>query len=457
MAVIAALGIAPAADAAVTPPRSIEVAHGRDLVILDGFPRDADITVEVFRDNPEIPIAAATGYRTDGSGFLELNHVGGDDCFDGGTAPDIRPGDTIKTTVEGDDVDTMVVQHVTYDGAPAERMVPVVVTTPNEDPLLPPVETTVMEPTGIYEVTGLALTPEGTPLAGDIEVRLNHPTRDDWAATERRDWRVTAQADENGRYVAEFDTTGYDGGEADAAVIADAETSVLWLGSTSELSGFDGPGSPCPPARTSAITTVSDPVVNAAVTEITLGGVRQDDVHAVIDLEGAVVSETPGFWSATVPAAALGEGANYVTVRFEGPGAPSADRRLVTKDTVAPDAPAADLPSGEYDLPQTLHLIGENVRYTTNGSAPGKGSTPFTGPIAITAPRTIKAIAVDAAGNVSEVSEFAYGQKPAPAPQPPAPQPPVVVQPKPEPVVVERQVEIVREVVVEAAPAAPVA
>jgi len=436
---VAALGLTPAADAAVKSPRSIEVAHGRDLVILSDYPKNTPVTVDVLRAG--VVIATSTQYETDSSGLLELNHVGGDDCFDGGTAPDIRPGDMVQTTIRGDDVDFMVVQNVTYDGPPVERTRTVTTTTPNPDPTLPDIEVTTVERTGVFEVTGTALAADGvTPLEGDIEVRLNHPARRIWENTGRRDWRVTAQADANGRYVAAFDT---DGSAADKAVIEDAEMAALWLGSTTELSGYDGTGSPCNPAPNAGITSVTPAVVNGAAQEITVSGFAP--AGAAVTLNGVDVPVTPqGGWSATISALNLADGPYTVTAVIDG----VPESRTIRVDRTAPAAPAADLPSGEYTLPQVIQLYGENeVRYTTDGSEPTKASPKATGAITLTTARTIKAIAVDAAGNAGPVATFTYTEKPA-----------RVVLP-PEPVIVERPIEVVRELIREvpvAAPPAPV-
>jgi len=412
-AAIAALGIAPAADAAVQSPRSIEAAHGRDLVILSDYPAGKPVTVDVIRGG--VVIARASRYKTDRTGFLEVNHLGVDDCFDDGSAPDIRPGDTIRTTVAGEDVDdSMVVQNVTYDGPPVERTVTRTISIPDpNDPLAPPVETTVTEGTGIYEVTGVATRPDGTPLPGDIEVRLNHPDKANWAATGRKDWRVTAQPDATGRFVAAFDTND---NPEDADVIQDADVSALWLGSTSELSGFDGVGSPCPLSPTSEITTLSHRVVNGAVDAVTLTGPVQEGVTASVDaarFPNAVVTQDGGGFTAVIPAGDLVEGDNRITVSFSGPGAPSSDYRVVKKDTIAPAAPVADLPARDYAFPQTIRLYGENeIRFTTDGSEPTRASALYTGALTLTTARTLKAVAIDAAGNMSAAATYAYTQTP---------------------------------------------
>ena len=53
-------------------------------------------------------------------------------------------------------------------------------------------------------------------------------------------------------------------------------------------------------------------------------------------------------------------------------------------------------------------LTGENVRYTTDGSTPTAGSQAYSRPLRVDKSQTIKAISVDAAGNLSPVAEFAY-------------------------------------------------
>jgi hypothetical protein len=448
LGVVASFVMAPAAGAEVKGNRVIEVAHGRDLVIMDGYPGNKELVVEVVRNGVTIATTTETHYKTDSTGFLEVNHVGQTDCFDGNTAPDIRPGDTIRTTVgdpaESTDIDTMIVQNVTYDGAPVERMI--ARTIPAEvDPVTQEIvtpESTVMEGTGIYEVRGTALHADGvTRLEGEIEVRLNHPARANWDASDRRDWRVTAEAGDDGRYMAEFDTAG---SSADQGAIADAEMAALWLGSTSELSSYDGPGSPCNPAPNAGITKVSPRVVNLDTESITLEGYAPADAEVKVG-EDLVQASPEGGWTYSMPAAELADGPLTLTAVIDGVPV----SRTIMVDRTAPGTPTANLPSGEHTMPQTIHLGGENeLRYTTDGSAPSQASLKYTGGISVTGNLTIKAVAVDAAGNLSPVATFAYTEKPVVREVPP---------PAPEPVIVERPVvsEVVREVVREVVVPAP--
>src|SRR5215210_5413849 len=86
LAAVAAFAMTPGADAAVKGNRVIEVSHGRDLVIVNGYPGNRELVVEVVRKGVTIATTADTHYKTDSSGFLEINHVGATDCFDGNTA-----------------------------------------------------------------------------------------------------------------------------------------------------------------------------------------------------------------------------------------------------------------------------------------------------------------------------------------------------------------------------------
>jgi hypothetical protein len=171
-------------------------------------------------------------------------------------------------------------------------------------------------------------------------------------------------------------------------------------------------------------------------------------------VNGAGVPVSPqGGWTADVPVTDLPptlrdgvtEGTFAITAVIDG----VPETRLVAVDRKAPAAPTADLDSGAYDLPQTVHLGGENeVRYTTDGSDPARTSIRFTGAVSVTAPRTLKAVAIDAAGNMSPVATFTYARKPAPVVAAPEP------KPDPQPVIVDRPTEVVREVIREV-PAAP--
>src|SRR3954452_21418785 len=85
---------------------------------------------------------------------------------------------------------------------------------------------------------------------------------------------------------------------------------------------------------------------------------------------------------------------------------------VVGPDTTPPPAPTASPRGGTYRSTQSVALSdaesGATIRYTTDGSAPTTASTAYSGPISVTSTKTVKAIAVDAAGNVSPTAAETY-------------------------------------------------
>src|SRR4028118_2285296 len=90
------------------PGRAIEVFYERNLVLATGYPTDTKVRIDVIR--AEQLVGSVTG-RTDAGGNLEINHVGGNDCWGPNAldpnapnvTPDIKPGDKVQTTVLNED------------------------------------------------------------------------------------------------------------------------------------------------------------------------------------------------------------------------------------------------------------------------------------------------------------------------------------------------------------------
>jgi hypothetical protein len=148
----------------------------------------------------------------------------------------------------------------------------------------------------------------------------------------------------------------------------------------------------------------------------------------LVDSAGKTVSAPASggaAWTATVPAAQL-QGLADGPIRVGSThsiGKGATVKGLLSKDATAPAAPTASVASGLYTSTQSVSLKAAEgtIRYTTNGSDPTSASTAYTNAISVASSQTIKAVAVDAAGNVSPVSAFDYKiGAPAVAPAPAA-------------------------------------
>jgi hypothetical protein len=75
-------------------------------------------------------------------------------------------------------------------------------------------------------------------------------------------------------------------------------------------------------------------------------------------------------------------------------------------------APAFSPAAGTYATTQTVAIsdasAGSSIYYTTNGSAPTASSTAYSGPVTVSASKTLQAIAVEAGYNNSPVTSAAY-------------------------------------------------
>src|SRR5919108_216699 len=94
-------------------------------------------------------------------------------------------------------------------------------------------------------------------------------------------------------------------------------------------------------------------------------------------------------------------------------------------DTTPPPAPDVTPATGTYTSAQTVTIAGEagaTLRYTTDGVAPTASTgTVYSAPFSVSATTTVKAIAIDAAGNVSPVTTRDYTITSPPPPPPPPP------------------------------------
>ena len=409
--------------AGVDAPRSIEVFHGIEMVGLFNYPAKADVRVDVVRNGLVI---GSTTHKTDATGLLEINHVGGGlfpagDCWDPAATPNIRPGDTVLSTIlSSGEQDSAVVRDVYIN---------------NWEDSTTKVDTT----NNTITISGHARGANITPTEDVLELRLN-ANGFGWDVNgERKDLRadVGAEVQPDGTFTHVFQVSATDARQASTSGF---EQMIEWSPAVaepnlpSELTVFDGeegalPG--CSPLlERNAITTSTHPFVNGAnrsAAEVVLGGVASgatDNVSVSVNGKNyaATLSPLAGHqtWTASIPMADLAglpDGQIDALATFteaavgNDPAQVAHATAAMLKDTGAPAAVAATPQPGTYNAAQQVELSAEQgtkVYYTTDGSAPTERSTLYSGPIAVNNTQTIQAIAVDRAGNHSGVATFGY-------------------------------------------------
>jgi Chitobiase/beta-hexosaminidase C-terminal domain len=194
-----------------------------------------------------------------------------------------------------------------------------------------------------------------------------------------------------------------------------------------------GPGAPCSaPLLRDAATSSTPASVNIAHTgeDLVVSGVAQDASAVSVTLgDGATTLTESGTltgagsaqtWSATFPGGDVGglrQGTLTATPSFTTAGGTIGGAPLhILKDLQAPGAPVGS-PSpaaGPFDAPQSVSLsvadTTAQIHWTNDGTTPDASSPVLAhgAQIAVTASQTIRAIAIDPAGNAGAVSTLAY-------------------------------------------------
>ena len=425
----------------VDSPRSIEVFHGIEFVGLVNYPARTDVRVDVLRDGVVI---GSTTQKTDASGLMEINHLGGGlfpagDCWDPGNTPDIKPGDRVLSTIlsNGEQDSTAVRDIMIYED-----------------------QTTVDTANNTITLKGHARSTADAPikLGGTdpdvLELRMN-ANGFTWQVNDlRKDLRTDIAVEPI--YQQDFTQDG-DGDpttythvfqvsdrDADNAAALGFAQMIEWSGPAAEpnlppeLTVFDGiaganPG--CPSMLgDDAITSSSEPIIKAdnQAQNLVLSGVTSgnaDSISVSIEQNGTQIATQPAqpaangkTWTAEFSASALAalQQGRFDTeatfARSTGEGIPalmSFDSAAMMKDIAAPDAPTANPAPGEYTKSQQVELSAEQgarIYYTTDGTDPVTSATRvlYSSAIPVSSNATIKAVAVDRAGNTSGEASFGY-------------------------------------------------
>jgi hypothetical protein len=390
---LASAALAAPARAEVAPGRNLEVNHSIEFGVLEGWNAGQTVRVDVRRG---ATLIATKTVVFDASRTVDINHLGGSDCWEGvpGRTPDIKPGDRVVATVldpaTGNptaDVDYLFVRNIVFDE--------------NADGTM----------------TGFARGRETSPGVFNINAPI------DAAADVIEARRVAGDRFDRVFAPADLDATGafnnvFIGGVplSGELFIDHIEQSGGGNGTTTASRSSDEVERPCGALATTALSSASHAVINAANvgTDLVIGGPRLAPTTVTgITFGGRTYvadNSAPDTWSARIPAADLAALANNashtLTVTFSD-SAP-AESRTIRKD-VTPPSVGATLSPGTYTGAQSVALRsdgGEDVRYTLDGSLPTASSRVYDGtPLVLgVGTHTIRAFATDAAGNRHDVT-----------------------------------------------------
>jgi hypothetical protein len=360
--------LAAAAFAAPAQAGTVTTLVNSSALDLTGYPPDAALSVELVRKGAlgDVVIGRAAGTATAGK-----LHVGaGGACWSTFT-PAIRARDTIRVSWSAGS-DSVVVPPVTVQ---------------------PPV-------TGAAtDVTGTA--PDG-PVTAELLDAAGAPLGDPANATAAV-----------GVWTVSFPPTPLAVGAR--ATVADA------AGNVTVVDAGDSSPAGCPAAAfsTTAVTEVDPGHLVGGVPTINAAGAAQaltvqgpvGDAPVTVTLNGDPspdVTQNGGTFTAHFPGSALAA-LDDGPVKVEVTGGVGL---TMTKDTVAPGPPTSTPPPGRYLAAPMVTLAppepGASVHYTLDGSAPGLNSPVFDAPIHVTANETIRAFAVDGAGNPGPMVSLNY-------------------------------------------------
>src|SRR3954447_4569090 len=424
-ALTAAAAFTAPAGAAVSGSHVIATLPSSAGLELTAYPKSTLLDVSLVRNN--ITIAHGT-VMTDAVGDGSVNGGGAvTDCWNDVT-PDILPGDEIHVIGTGFD-DSSIVQGTSAD-MPVQTAPDTVV------------------------VPGTASDPQGgqLPITG-VEARITTASKALFSNGKRVLRAGTGQP-----FSLSYDTPGgtawtatYSGLSAGDVALAmnplesrGVFTNAAVNESTiSQNPAAPGPSAPCTaPALRDAATSSTPSSVNIAHNgqDVVVSGVAQDATAVSVTLDDGDPSTGPltesgtltgtgsaQTWSATFPGGDVGslsEGTLTATPTFAiTAGSLGGAPLSILKDLQAPGAPAATPApgAGPFHAPQSVSLSvadsSAKIHWTNDGTTPDASSPVLAhgAQIPVTASQTIRAIAIDPAGNPGPVSTLVYTIVPAPA------------------------------------------
>ncbi len=413
-----------------TPGTNITVFQNIDFVAVFGFAAGESVTVDVLRNG--VVIGTATG---DAAGEapeigLEVNHgpegtpVPGD-CWEGHT-PDIRPGDHIRVSAGGTVTDEVIVDNLRFTDQPRERrngdiVVPFLAKRANGQAIRPGFIDSAEFRAGSdlrFESTDILVQRQPGRKPGNLQMVYESPFR-----PSRNREPVKSQAQMRRLLLGDGHATGF----GHVAVLPEEGMLLDGLGDT------PGPAPGCD--GVSAQWDVSNVAPNAVNTRTVARGLTVSG--STFDAEGVQVSLTdrdPATPAGAVTKAATVNGNTWkatftrrqlralngrirVNARHTLAGGTFGGAAMtVLKDLKAPKSPRASVRAGTLNRARRVALRsapantirytlgnGKQARPTRNSGAVYRGKR-----IRITSSQTLKAIAIDRAGNVSPLLRNRY-------------------------------------------------
>jgi hypothetical protein len=409
---VATAGLLAPVEAAVSDPHTVFVLKNDSIVEVEGLQPGEQTLVEVLRNG--VVVGSVNQPASNPGGTLIINH---DLCWDNFT-PEILPGDVVRVTTAGG-VDRVPVTDIHVTEGPV-----------------------VNDATNSFTIKG-RVTPRIAVGNLLVEARTNDPIRFRPLAPDTADGvtgRISYDAATGGAFTATF--TGLTNQQVEAAHNL-GEFSVAHVAGTSaggdpkELTmateGSPVPGPGCglsAPVVRHAVTSLSMPVINKRNVgrNLRVSGMTLNATNVQVRLadgSGPAVTKnvTPSGASAQTwttsftpqQLSTLNGRVRVSGVYTSGGEALRGATMSLLKDTVAPRRPSASPRGGTFFRRQAVSLNaqpGTQIRYTLGTRQPAPrlrtGSVYRGRQLRITATQTLKAIAVDRAGNVSRLLKQRY-------------------------------------------------
>jgi hypothetical protein len=414
---VATAGLMIPAAADVADPHTVFVLKNDSIVEVEGLVDGEPLTVRVLRDGVEV--GSVAGNASNPGGTFIINH---DLCWDNFT-PEILPGDVVTVTTNAG-VDRVPVRNISVVEGPSAVV---------GDSFTIRGTITPRVPVGQLQVEARGDLANGNP----FRPLAPNPAPD----PDEVRGVITYDNATGGAFTARF--SGLTAAEA-AAVPDLGEFNVAHVAATSaggdlkevtmatEGSPVPGPGcSLSAPVVRHAVTDLSRAVINKnnQDRELRVSGMTLDATGVSVrlrDRDGTVRTRAarvngasgPQTWSTTFPARAFKglSGRIVASASYTSGGqALNGATMSLLKDVVAPRRPQASPDGGTYNRRQAVSLsaaAGTQIRYTLGRRQPAPrlrtGNVYRGRQLRITSSQTLKAIAVDKAGNVSRLRKERY-------------------------------------------------